>query len=105
MARLMPNAKGTAEIAPEIADYRKPGLWGSFWPFWPKQPFLVILASHFRARADTPKKVNLGVLLASCINETELHFYLIQYKLNPPEARQIFILAGVFFHVQPKAVV
>ena len=30
-----PNAKEAAYIAPEIANYRKPGHWGYFWSFWP----------------------------------------------------------------------
>ena len=51
-----PNAKGTAQIAPEIANYRKPGLLGHFGHFGPNSHFLVILASHFRARVDTPTK-------------------------------------------------
>ena len=28
-----PNAKGTAQIAPEIANYRKPGVFGHFGSF------------------------------------------------------------------------
>ena len=52
-----PHAKGTALIAPEIANYRKPGRpFGSFWPFFAQTAILVILASHFRARAETPTK-------------------------------------------------
>ena len=50
-----PNAKGTAQIAPEIANYRKPGVFGHFGRFGQNGHF-VILASHFRARVDTPKK-------------------------------------------------
>ena len=65
-----PNAtKGTALIAPEIANYRKPGLLGHFCHFLVvaktailereklnKRSGLVILASYFRARVDTPTK-------------------------------------------------
>ena len=49
-----PNAKGTAQIAPEIANYRKPGVFGRFGRF--ETAIFVILASHFRDRVDTPKK-------------------------------------------------
>ena len=52
-----PNAKGTAQIAPQIANSsRKPGLWGHFSQNGQNGHFWVILASHFPARVDTPKK-------------------------------------------------
>ena len=50
-----PNAKGTAQIAPEIANYRKPGVFGNL-AVLAKTAIFVILASHFRDRVDTPKK-------------------------------------------------
>ena len=60
-----PSAKGTASIAPEIANYRKLGLWGHFGHFGQNSNF-----GHFGqpfpshgGRAD--KKVPLGVLLES----------------------------------------
>ena len=41
----------------------------------PQMAILVILASHFGTRVDTPKKSpNWGL---ACINETELHFNLV----------------------------
>ena len=58
-----PNAKGTALIAPEIANYRKPGHLGHlgpfgqnfhFWSFWPAIPSL---GGH------AEKKSHLGVCL------------------------------------------
>ena len=60
-----PNAKRTAKIAPEIANYGKPGLWGSFLAVLAigfgtkKMSILVILASQGRQKAP------LGVLLKS----------------------------------------
>ena len=41
----------------------------------PQMAILVILASHFRTRVDTPKKSPTWGL--ACINETELHFNLV----------------------------
>ena len=62
-----PNAKETASIAPEIANYRKPGLWVIL-AILAKTAILVILASHFRARVDTPtKKSHMG----SCLNQRD----------------------------------
>ena len=40
----------------------------------PQMAILVILASHFRTRVDTPKKSATWSL--ACINETKLHFNL-----------------------------
>ena len=41
----------------------------------PQMAILVIFASHFRTRVDTPKKSPTWGL--ACINETELHFNLV----------------------------
>ena len=57
-----PTAKGTAYIAPEIANSIKQAFWVIL-AILAKTAILVIFASHFRARADTPKKLPLGVLL------------------------------------------
>ena len=62
----LPNAKGTAYIAPEIANYRKPGLLGrSFWPFWPKQPFLSFWPAISEQGWTRRQKAPHGVLLKS----------------------------------------
>ena len=62
-----PNAKGTALIAPEIANYRKPGLWGHFGHFGQNSHF-----GHFGqpfpsqgGHGTRRQKVPLGVLLKS----------------------------------------
>ena len=53
---------------------------------------VIILASHFRARVDTPKKVPLGVLLRS----TRPSYVCIWAKLDRPEARQNLRRPGVW---------
>ena len=60
-----PNAKGTAQIAPEIANYRKPGVFWSFWPFWPKRPFLSFWPAISETGWTRRKKVPLVVLFRS----------------------------------------
>ena len=84
-----PNAEGTAYIAPEIAIYRKPGLWGHFWPFCPKWPFW-----SFWPAISEPGWIRRGESLTwshACINETELRLI---YKLDPPEARPMSYCRG-----------
>ena len=44
----------------------------------PQMAILVILASHFRTRVDTPKKSPTWDL--ACINETELQFNLVYIR-------------------------
>ena len=52
-----PNAKGTTQNAPEIATLENQAFWVVLVVLGkPRVPFLVILASHFRVRTDTPKK-------------------------------------------------
>ena len=60
-----PNAKGTAYIAPEIANYRKPGILGRFGHFGQNSHF-----GHFgqpfpSQGAHADKKPHLG----SCLNQ------------------------------------
>ena len=50
-----PNAKGTASIAPEIANSRNQAF-GVILAILAKTSIWVILASHFRAKVDTPTK-------------------------------------------------
>ena len=62
-----PNAKGTALIAPEIANYRKPGLLGHFGHFGQNSRF-----GHFgqpfpRQGGHADKKSHLG----SCLNQLD----------------------------------
>ena len=47
-----PNAKGTAQIAPEIAILENQAIL----VILAKQAILAILATHFRGRIDLPKK-------------------------------------------------
>ena len=51
-----PNAKGTAKIAPEIANSKKNRAIWVILAILAKTVILVILASHFRDRVATPKK-------------------------------------------------
>ena len=60
-----PNAKGTAKIAPEIANSKKIGPFGSFWPFWPKRSFWSFWPAISETGWPRRKKVPLGVLLRS----------------------------------------
>ena len=60
-----PNVKGTAQIAPEIANYRKPGLLGHFGHFWPKQPFWSFWPAISEPGWTRRQKAPLGVLLKS----------------------------------------
>ena len=57
-----------------------------------KTAILVILASHFRTRVDTPKKSSIQG--HACINETELHPDLAEIRPNEP--RNILYCRG--FH-------
>ena len=52
---------------------------------------LVILASHFRTRVDTPKKSSTQGL--ACINETELHPNLVEIRPTGSQAKKL--LAGL----------
>ena len=54
-----PNEKSTAKFAREITI---PGILAFLviWRFWAKQAILVILASHFRARAHLQQKNHVG---------------------------------------------
>ena len=56
----------------------KQAIWAIFFTILailPQMAILVILVSHFRTRADTPKESPTWGL--ACINETELHFSLV----------------------------
>ena len=85
-----PNAKGTALIAPEIANYRKSGHLDHFGHFAPNGHF-GHFGKSFPNQGGHAEKKPLGVLLAS----TRPRYILIWYKLYPPEARQKFPLAEV----------
>ena len=50
-----PNAKGTAQIAPEIAILENQAIWVIL-IILAKEAILAILATHFRGRMDLPKK-------------------------------------------------
>ena len=56
-----------------------------------KTAILVILASHFRTRVDAPNKILLRVLLVS----TRPSYFLFLSELDPPEAKQNFLLPGL----------
>ena len=58
-----PNAKGTAKIAPEIANSKKIGPFGSFWPFWPKRSFWSFWPAIFETGWPRRKKSHLGFCL------------------------------------------
>ena len=87
-----PNATGTASITPEI-DILENRAFGT------ETAILVISASHFRARVATPKKAPLGIRL----KPTRPSYMRIWPEPNPPEARQIFILAGVSIIIENKS--
>ena len=59
-----PNAKGAALIAPEIANYRKLGLWVIF-VHLPKQPFWSFWPAISEPGWTSRKKVPLGTRLKS----------------------------------------
>ena len=76
-----PNAKGTAQIAPEIANSRKPGHLGHFGHFGQNGHF-----GHFgqpfpNQVVDAPEKNSLRVLLVST---RPSYFFLFLSKLDPP---------------------
>ena len=57
-----PNAKGTAQIAPEIANYRKPGLLGHFGHFGRNSLFLWLF-NHIWIRKFI---VEIGFAIPAC---------------------------------------
>ena len=85
-----PNAKGTTQIAPEIAIYRNQAFLVIL-AVLAKTAIFVILASHFRDRVDTPKKVPLVVLFRS----TSPGYVRFWPRPLPREARQNFRRPGL----------
>ena len=85
-----PNAKGTAQIAPEIANYRKPGVFGHFGRFGQNGHFCHF-GQPFPSQGGHAEKVPLGVLLRS----TRPSYVCFLTKLDPPKARQNFLLPGL----------
>ena len=57
----------------------------------PEKSILSMFAPHFQGRVDLPKKISLGVRLKS----TRPSHGWVCWSLYPPEARQIFLLAGL----------
>ena len=64
---------------------------GSFWPFWPKRPFWSFWPAISEPGLTRRKKVPLRVLLVS----TRPSYVCFWSKLDPPEARQHFLLPGL----------
>ena len=60
-------------------------------PILKNQAILVILASHFRTRVDTPEKSSTQG--HACINETELHPDLAE--IRPTGSQEAFLLPGL----------
>ena len=58
-----PNAKGTAQIAPEIANYRKPGVFGHFGRFGQNGHFCHFGQPFPRQGGHAEKKSRLGFCL------------------------------------------
>ena len=76
-----PNAKGTAKIAPEIANSKKKiGPFGSFWPFWPKRSFWSFWPAISETGWPRRKKVPLGVLLRSARRSCNRVCFLSKFR-------------------------
>ena len=60
-----PNAKGAAYIAPEIANYRKPGLWSHFGHFGQNSHLGHFHGGNAAFCSRQPRKINSAALFFS----------------------------------------
>ena len=86
-----PNAKGTAQIAPEIANYRKPGVFGHFGRFGQNGHFCHFGQPFPIQGGHAEKKSHWGF---ACINETEPRAGLSEFIPTGSQAK--ISTAGAF---------